>query len=166
MTPMADVIADTPIGDYALIGDCRGAGLVSRDGSLDWLCLPRFDSPALFAALLDSGRGGRFCVRPVGPYRAERRYLPDTNIVETTFVAEGGTVALRDLLAVASEEDRRTVLAPEQEVLREVVGLVGEVALDILYEPRPDYGRDRPRLRDRGAFGIWWGTGAHACILL
>ncbi|MFN8512317.1 MAG: glycoside hydrolase family 15 protein [Chloroflexia bacterium] len=163
---MVNVATDTPIGDYALIGDCRGAGLVSRDGSLDWLCLPRFDSPALFAAILDNERGGRFRIRPADPYRAERRYLPDTNIVETTFIAEGGTVALRDLLAVASEEERRAKLVPEQEILREVVGLAGELALDILYEPRPGTGRDHPALRDRGAFGIWGEADSAAYILM
>ena len=90
-----------PIGDYALIGDCRGAGLVSRDGSLDWLCLPRFDSSPIFAALLDARAGGRFRIRPRGEFRAERRYLPDTNVLETTFHAPGGAFVLRDLLPVA-----------------------------------------------------------------
>jgi hypothetical protein len=61
-----------PIDDYALIGDCRSAGLVSREGSLDWLCLPRFDSPSIFAAVLDAGNGGRFLVRPIGEFRTER----------------------------------------------------------------------------------------------
>lgn len=154
-----------PISDYALIGDCRGAGLVSRDGSLDWLCLPRFDSPALFAALLDADAGGRFRIRPVGAFRAERRYLPDTPIVETTFHCPGGTVILRDLLPVASEGDKARALAPEHEILREVVGLAGEVDLEIRYDPRPDYGRTRPVLRPRGALGLWCAVGGAVLIL-
>ncbi|MDQ3862207.1 MAG: DUF5911 domain-containing protein [Actinomycetota bacterium] len=142
-----------PIGDYALIGDCRSAGLVSRDGSLDWLCFPRFDSPSVFAALLDARVGGRFRIRPVGEYSSERRYFPDTNVLETTFRGPSGTFVLRDLMSVASEEDKRRYLTPEHEVLREVEGIDGEVEVEVLYDPRPDYGLTRPLLErqwDRG----------------
>ena len=150
-----------PIGDYALIGDGRSAALVSRDGSLDWLCWPRFDSPSLFAALLDTARGGRFRVRPTGTFRSERRYLPDTNVLETVFHTPSGAVALRDLMPVVSEEDKRAALIPEHEVLREVEGLVGQVEVEVVYTPRPDYGRKHPDHTSRGAFGLWCeGTGS------
>ena len=150
-----------PIGDYALIGDGRSAALVSRDGSIDWLCWPRFDSPSIFAALLDTARGGRFRVRPTGTFRSERRYLPDTNVLETVFHTASGAVALRDLMPVVSEEDKRAALIPEHEVLREVEGLVGQVDLEVVYSPRPDYGRKHPDLISRGAFGLWCeGTGS------
>ena len=144
-----------PIGDYALIGDGRSAALVSRDGSLDWLCWPRFDSPSIFAALLDTERGGRFRVRPTGAFRSERRYLPDTNVLETIFHTSSGTVALRDLMPVASEQDKRAALTPEHEVLRELEGLAGQVEIEVVYAPRPDYGRKHPELTSRGAFGVW-----------
>jgi GH15 family glucan-1,4-alpha-glucosidase len=154
-----------PIHDYALIGDCRGAGLVSRDGSLDWLCFPRYDSPSLFAALLDARAGGRLRVRPGGEFRSERRYRPDTNILETTFRTPSGRFVLRDLLPVCSEADKRASLTPDHEVLRELEGLEGEVEVEIVYEPRPDYGRSRPVLEWRGALGLWCQAGGSALIL-
>src|SRR5215208_4381914 len=143
-----------PIGDYALMGDCRGAGLVSRDGSLDWLCFPRFDSPSVFAALLDAEAGGRFRIRPTGEFQIERRYLPDTNVLETTFHAPTGSLALRDLVPVSSEENKRTSLTPEHEVLREIEGITGEIEIEIFYDPRPDYGRVRPLLEPRGEHSL------------
>jgi GH15 family glucan-1,4-alpha-glucosidase len=143
-----------PIDDYALIGDCRSAGLISRDGSLDWLCLPRFDSPSIFAAVLDAENGGRFLVRPVGGFRTQRRYLANTNVLETVFRTPTGACVLRDLMPVSSEEDKRAHLTPEQEVLRQLEGLEGEVEVEILYDPRPDYGRLCPSLEQRGALGL------------
>ena len=160
MSVVSDLDPYPPIGDYAIIGDGRSAALVSQDGSLDWLCWPRFDSPSIFAALLDTERGGRFQVRPTGTFRSERRYLPDTNVLETVFHTSSGTVALRDLMTVASEEDKRAALSPEHEVLRELEGLAGRVKVEVVYTPRPDYGRKDPDLTSRGAFGLWCeGTG-------
>jgi GH15 family glucan-1,4-alpha-glucosidase len=143
-----------PIDDYALIGDCRSAGLVSRDGSLDWLCLPRFDSPSIFAAVLDAENGGRFFLRPIGEFRTERRYLANTNVLETVFRTPTGACVLRDLMSISSEEDKRAHLTPEHEVLRELEGLEGEVEIEILYDPRPDYGRVRPLLEQWGPLGL------------
>ena len=142
------------ISDYAIIGDCRSAALISRDGSLDWLCWPRFDSPSLFGALLDQGKGGRFAVRPVHSFSAERRYVPDTNILETTFRTSSGTLQLTDLMPVCSEADKRRELWPQHQILRAVECPAGEVEVELVCDPRPDYARTRPRLRDRGALGI------------
>jgi GH15 family glucan-1,4-alpha-glucosidase len=154
-----------PLKDYAVIGDGRSAALVSRDGSLDWLCWPRYDSPSLFAALLDAQVGGRFRVRPLGVARTDRRYLPDTNVLETIFRCPTGAVVLRDLMPVASEEEKHAALTPEHEVVREVEGLSGTVDLAIHYDPRPAYGRERPVLRQRGALGLWCYSRGAALIL-
>jgi GH15 family glucan-1,4-alpha-glucosidase len=154
-----------PINDYALIGDCRSAALVSRDGSIDWLCWPRFDSPSLFAALLDHQSGGRFRIRPIGEFQTERRYLPDTNVLETVFRTADGSLALRDLMPVASEEDKNAALTAEHEILRALEGITGSVEIEIIYQPRPDYARNRPRLERRGELGIWAGVGAGALVL-
>src|SRR5829696_2363421 len=143
-----------PIDVYALIGDCRSAGLISRDGSLEWLCLPRFDSPSVVAAVLDAENGGRFFVRPVGEFRTERHYLANTNVLETVFRTPTGACVLRDLMSVSSEEDKRAYLTPEHEVLRQLEGLEGEGEVEILYDPRPDYSRLRPLLEQRGALGL------------
>ncbi len=72
-----------PIADYALLSDCRSAALVSRDGSVDWLCFPRFDKPSVFARLLDTS--GHWSVRPVGEFQASRTYVEDTMVLSTTF---------------------------------------------------------------------------------
>jgi GH15 family glucan-1,4-alpha-glucosidase len=154
-----------PIDDYALIGDCRSAGLISGDGSLDWLCLPRFDSPSVFAALLDAREGGRFRIRPVGEYSSELRYLPDTNVLETTFRCPSGAFVLRDLMAVSSEEDKRASLTPEHEVLREIEGIDGEVEVEVLYGPRPDYGLTRPVLKRQWDYSLRCEVGGAALIL-
>src|ERR671911_1998474 len=102
---LSENVSYSPIEHYAIIGDCRSAGLISRDGSLDWLCLPRFDSPSIFAAMLDAENGGRFLVRAVREFRTERRYLPNTNVLETVFRTPTGACVLRDLMSISSEED-------------------------------------------------------------
>src|SRR4051794_6994230 len=118
-----------PIGDYAIIGDCRSAALVSRQGAIEWLCWPRFDSPFIFGAILDRVKGGQFRIQPTGEFQTQRRYLPDTNILETTFETATGRVVLRDLMPVASEEEKHQELLPDHEILREIEGLEGTVEL-------------------------------------
>src|SRR6476620_6120002 len=121
-----------PIADYGLLADCNSAALVSRDGSVDWLCLPRFDSPALFARLLGPDAGG-WSIRPAAPFRGERRYLSGTLVLETTFRAETGAVRLLEALAFADGQRGHDLgLGAPHELLRLVECVEGSV--DLLME--------------------------------
>ncbi|HEY7580465.1 MAG TPA: trehalase-like domain-containing protein, partial [Acetobacteraceae bacterium] len=90
------------IEDYALIGDCHSAALVSREGSIDWLCWPRFDSPACFAALVGTPDNGRWLIGPAVPARVHRQYRPGTLILETVFETEQGSAALIDFMTASN----------------------------------------------------------------
>jgi GH15 family glucan-1,4-alpha-glucosidase len=141
-------------------GDARSRS--RRDGSIDWLCLPHFSGPSVFAALLDRERGGRFAIRPEHHVRTTRRYVGATPVLETIFETSTGTVRLTDLMPLVENPD---VLHPMREVLRVVEGVAGSVVLDIRFEPRPDYARARPRIRPRGALG-WACTWSDELFLL
>src|SRR3984957_3311655 len=91
------------IEDYALIGDCKSAALVSLEGSIDWLCWPRFDSDACFAALLGAPEHGRWLVAPQEKARITRRYRPDTTIADTQFEPDEGSATLVDFMAFRSD---------------------------------------------------------------
>ncbi len=154
-----------PIKDYALIGDCRTAALVSKGGSIDWLSLPRFDSPSVFAALLDKQVGGRFCIRPVGTYDVERRYIPDTNVLETTFRLASGTLRLTDLMPVTGEAEKSLLLRPDREILRKVECTAGRVDVEVCYEPRFDYAQSKPRIEQQGKLGLICESRARVLVL-
>ena len=143
----------TPIADYALLSDRRTAALVSRAGSVDWLCVPRFDSPAVFAGLLDDG-AGRFAVHPADPAaEATRRYLDATMVLETTWVTATGTVVLLDALATGPTDDPHALGAAAPRLLVRVLECTaGEVEIAVEFAPRPEYGLVEPLL-DRG--GRW-----------
>jgi GH15 family glucan-1,4-alpha-glucosidase len=119
------------IEDYALIGDCRSAALVGRDGSMDWLCWPRFDSPACFAALLGTPRHGRWKIAPLRASGVQRRYLPDTLVLETRFDTTDGAVTLTDFMP-SGEWD--------SDVVRLVRGVRGRVRMEMELVLRFDYG--------------------------
>jgi alpha,alpha-trehalase len=129
-----DAAGYAAISDYAFLSDCRSAALVSSDGAVEWLCWPRFDSPALFAGILDARRGGAWSIRPVAPFRTERRYLPHTNVVETTFHTDEGAVRLTDWLHMGAR----------QALCRRLEGITGEVEVQIECDPRPSFNADGP----------------------
>jgi len=137
------------IEDYALIGDCGSAALVGRDGSIDWLCLPRFDSGACFAALLGEPRHGRWVIAPVEPAaRVERRYLDGSLILATMFETAEGAVELVDFM-----RPRRRL--PQH--VRLVRGMRGRVAMSTEFILRFDYGAVVPwveRLPEGGVTAI------------
>jgi alpha,alpha-trehalase len=142
-----------PIADYAMLSDSSSAALVSKDGSIDWLCLPRFDSSAIFARLLDPD-AGHWQIAPREAFTVERRYLPGTLVLETTFTTDSGKVRLVD--AFAFEEGQRQHdlgMRPPHELLRYVEGIVGSVELEMELAPRPEYGLVHPlvRMTDDGA---------------
>ena len=133
-----------PLRDYAALGDGRTVALVARDGSIDWLPLPELDSPSVFAAILDAGRGGRFTLRPEMPFTTTRRYLPGTNVLETTFTTDRGVVRVFDALTLP--DDR---LTPFRELQRRIQGVAGSVAMRWRLEPRFGYAQWPLKLASR-----------------
>lgn len=130
------------IEDHALIGDTRSAALVGRDGSIDWLCLPRFDSAACFAALLGDRTNGRWRLSPAGDrYTVERRYIDDSLVLQTDFTTPDGVVRVTDLMPLDT---------PSSDVIRIVEGLSGSVQMEMDLVVRFDYGMSVPWVRRVG----------------
>jgi len=129
------------IEDYALIGNMQTAALVGIDGSIDWLCVPRFDSAACFAALLGGPEHGRWLIAPEGSVKAVRRnYRGDTLILETIFETNDGVVALIDFMPIKEQSG-------QVEVIRLVEGRKGAVAMRMELVLRFDYGEIVPWVR-------------------
>src|SRR5947208_1490747 len=141
------------IQDYAVIGNGRSATLVSNQGSIDWLCWPRFDSASIFAAIVDPHIGGRWSIRPTQALQVSRRYIDSTNVLETTFTGEEGKIVLTDFMPVTSEERKRSFLWPEHELLRQMKCDEGKVEVRIESNPRLDYGSVAPKIKNAGKLG-------------
>lgn len=135
-----------PISDYGLISDCHSAALVSRAGSVEWLCMPAFDSQSVFASILDREKGGHFSICPIGVEKVRRRYIPGTNVVQTRFVTQTGILMLTDFLAIGPDSDPESpeTLIAEHRLVRRVFVEEGTVSVAVECKPRPDYGRVIP----------------------
>jgi alpha,alpha-trehalase len=144
---MVDPAASKPIDEYGLLADCNSAALVDRGGAIEWLCMPRFDSEAIFARLLDPD-AGHWSIRPAGSFEVARRYLDGTLIIETTFTTADGVARLTDALVFPhGQRGHQLGLDAPHELLRLVDGVSGTVELEMELAPRPEYGLVKPLFR-------------------
>jgi hypothetical protein len=140
-------MSTTPTADYALVSDRHSAGLSSCDGSVDWLCFPRFDSPSVFARLLGE-EAGHWWIRPSIPYRVSRRYAPRTVVLETTFQTATGVLMLTDALLLGPDNaGHRLGVAIPRVLARRLSGIEGQVPAEIEYRPRADWRWTRGDIR-------------------
>ena len=132
-------MAYQPIENYGIIGDLHSVALVGMDGSIDWLCLPHFDSPSVFAAILDDERGGRFKIAPVsGGVTRKQLYWPDTNILVTRFFAPHGVAEITDYMPIHASTNG----GAGHQLIRRVEVVRGEMAFRMECSPAFDYARD------------------------
>jgi GH15 family glucan-1,4-alpha-glucosidase len=124
-----------PIEDHGIIGDLNTAALVAKDGTIDWLCLPAFDSPSVFASILDDERGGHFSLRSVDYTRSQQLYLPGTNVLLTRFITPQGVAEVLDFMPI--EEDREL----RYDLIRDIRVIMGRIPIDIDCRPAFDYAR-------------------------
>jgi GH15 family glucan-1,4-alpha-glucosidase len=141
-------VSERPIGDYGLLSDSHSAALVSWQGSVDWLCFPRFDSPGVFGRLLGE-QAGHWAIGPVGVASCSRRYVERSLVLETTYRTSDGVVTARDALAVGASDRGHDLGAGAPGVLlRQVTCTHGTVQVDVEFAPRPEYGLVHPLLRE------------------
>jgi GH15 family glucan-1,4-alpha-glucosidase len=154
-------VAYKGIGDYGIIGNMLSAALVGTDGSIDWCCLPRFDAPSAFAAILDDEKGGRFRINPRESFESGQAYLADTNVLMTTFRTGRGAASVTDFMPCYRTSGHG--LTQHNQVHRLVECTEGQVGMEILFEPRLDYARDSTSMSaSRHGIGVRGRTGTLA----
>ncbi len=126
-----------PIEDHGVIGDLHTAALVGMDGTIDWLCLPRFDAPSVFAAILDDEKGGHFKLRPLHYARSHQLYLPDTNVLLTRFLSPEGVAEVLDFMPIEGRFEPRHDLVCDVRVIR------GRMRFEVDCRPAFDYARQK-----------------------
>src|SRR5690348_2594576 len=148
MTDTSDSAADyKPISNYGVIGDMHTAALVGLDGSIDWYCAPRFDSPSVFAALLDVRKGGRFQLSTAENFTTKQSYDGDSNVLSTIFESKQGRIKLTDFMPCFMEKGE---LKGFGELHRIVDCTEGELGFRIIFQPRLDYARGQTTMLETG----------------
>src|SRR5215217_9005814 len=125
-----------PIEDHGVIGNLYTAALVGTEGTIDWLCLPAFDSPSVFCSILDDEKGGHFSLRPVDYIRSHQLYLPDTNVLLTRFLSPEGVAEVLDFMPIEDERAMRHGLIRDVRVIR------GRMTIEVECRPAFDYARE------------------------
>ncbi len=134
-----------PIADHGIIGNMHTAALVAMDGTIDWLCLPRFDSPSVFGGLLDDSKGGKFRLEPAWEeFTRKQYYWPSTNVLITHFSAAEGTAEITDFMPMGGERDACRLI-------RRVESVRGTVPFQMECQPAFNYGRDAHKLELKGS---------------
>jgi GH15 family glucan-1,4-alpha-glucosidase len=146
--------ADSEIQDYGVIGDCRAVALISRQGSIDWLCWPRFDKPSIFGSLLDRERGGHWRISTEFPQKIAREYIPDSNVLQTKFSSTNGEATLTDLMPIVDESSNQRPMTTDHEIIRVAECTAGEIAIDVAFVPRAEYGLKAVHIREAGKLGL------------
>ena len=157
--------AHLKISDHGLIGNSRAAALVSKHGAIDWCCLPRFDSPSFFSSLLGTALNGVFSISPIEAYESAQSYVENTNVLQTTFKTPSGEVRLMDCFTVASEKDKKNRLWPDDEILRILEGISGEVLVRMRFRASEDYGEKGITLERQGNWGVKCESGKRLLFL-
>ena len=124
-----------PIEDHGIIGDLHTAALVGTDGTIDWLCLPNFDSPSVFCSILDDEKGGHLKLRPVQDFHSNQLYLPDTNVLLTRFLSPEGVAEVLDFMPIEDERETR------HDLIRDVRVIRGRMTIEVDCRPAFDYAR-------------------------
>lgn len=150
-----------PIADHAIIGNMHTAALISSNGSLDWCCFPRFDSPAVFCKLLDARKGGEFCIKPIGNHTVSRSYVDATNVLCATYSQAGGKYRLTDFMPVQCPDKPVEQSEVTSQILRRIEGISGQCEIEVEFRPTFDFVRTPTRLTllpgkvvAQGAFGV------------
>lgn len=134
-------MAYKPLEDYGLIGNLETCPLVGRDGSIDWCCFPHLESESVFAAILDTEKGGHFSIQPTESFESKQEYVERTNVLQTIFRTEAGTAIVTDFMSPAGEDRPGGAYAPERAIYRKVECIDSAIEIGVKFAPRFDYAR-------------------------